>query len=34
MMAHHETVKPQERALSQGFRAVLNRGSRSQEVHS
>jgi hypothetical protein len=33
MMGHHKTVKPKERALSQGFRSVLIRGSRPQEVH-
>jgi hypothetical protein len=34
MMAHHETVEPQERTFSHGFMSVLNRGPRPQEVHS
>jgi hypothetical protein len=33
-MVRPETLKPQEQAISQGFRSVLNRGSRPQEVHT
>jgi hypothetical protein len=33
MMGRHKTAKPRERARSQGFRSVLNRVSRPQEVH-